>query len=133
MAIGIVVAALVGVGAGFAGGYLSRSSPAAQTREFYVFTWVVPFDEALVGQPPDAFMPNALIVNRGDTVLIRFYNTEDIDEDHSFTMDAPYAVDQTVNWQQSANITFVAGTPGVFKFWCKFHLPSMTGSLTVLG
>ncbi|MGI0148023.1 MAG: hypothetical protein ACREDF_00635, partial [Thermoplasmata archaeon] len=80
MAIGILVAALVGAAAGFAGGYLSRSAPAAQTQEFYVFTWVVPFDEALVMQPPDAFMPNAIVVNKGDAVIIHFYNTEDVDE-----------------------------------------------------
>lgn len=135
MAIGIVVAALVGGGAGFASGYFSRSAPAAQAREFYVLTVVLGFNDSFIeGLPPhDGFSPDQIIVYRGDSVTIHFYNTEDEEERHSFTMAAPYTMDNDLNWKENKTFTFTANTAGTFQFWCKYHLPSMTGSLTVLG
>lgn len=135
MAIGIVVAALVGAGAGFAGGYLSRSAPAAQEREFYVLTVVLGFNDSFVeGLPPhDGFSPDQITVNRGDTVKIHFYNTEDEQERHSFTMAAPYTMDHDLDWKQNETFSFTATTAGMFQFWCKYHLPSMVGYLIVLG
>ncbi len=131
--IGIVVAALVGAGAGFAGGYLSRPAPAAQAREFHVFTVVLGFNDTLVGLPHDGFSPDQITVNRGDSVTIHFYNTEDEAERHSFTMAAPYAMDRDLNWQENVTFTFTANTAGMFQYWCKYHLPSMVGYLVVLG
>jgi len=148
LAVGIVIAAIVGAIAGFAGGYLARpsdsggfwsSAPTPQTRVYYLFSGVMgpPFDEVAVGQPPDILFPDTITVNRGDTVTIHVYNTEDATEvpteHHTFTMGAPYARNVDLDAGENTTITFVANTAGIFQWQCTFHPPTMVGWLTVLG
>ena len=131
--IGIVVAALIGAGTGFLAGTLAKSRPAAQAREFYVFSTVLPFNDTMVGVPHDYFAPDRITVWQGDTVTIHFYNTEDEPERHTFTMQAPYTVNKDLAMNERVDITFVANTVGSFAYTCTYHLPTMTGYLIVLG
>ena len=57
-----------------------------------------------------------LSVNRSDTVTIHFFITEDEPETHTFTMTAPYAVDEVLNMGEDVDITFTANTAGVFPY-----------------
>ena len=149
VSVGVVIAAIVGAVAGFAGGYLARpaasggfwsSAPTAQVREFYLFTGVQgpPFDENMVGLPPDIFIPDTIVVNKGDSVTIHFYNTENKTEvpteHHTFTMaGTPYDRNVDLDAGKNVTFTFTAGTSGVYKFSCSFHTPVMIGWLIVLG
>ena len=83
---------IFGAVGGFAAGYLTRSAPAAQAREFYVFTSVLPFNDTIVGLPHDVFVPDRIVVNRGEAVKIPFYNTEDETGARAFPLDAPAAL-----------------------------------------
>ncbi|MHB8604905.1 MAG: cupredoxin domain-containing protein [Thermoplasmatota archaeon] len=103
-----------------------------QTREFNMFNVALDFNETTVGLPHDTFAPDHILVNQGDTVLIHYRNVEDTNEPHTFTMTAPYAVNDVVQAGHEANITFVASTPGIFAYRCTFHQPIMTGYIVVL-
>ncbi len=131
--IAIVASALVGAGTGFAAGFLARPQPTPQVREFWVFSVVLPFNDTMVGLSHDYFAPDRIIVNKGDTVTIHFYNTEDEPERHTFTMDAPYAVNKDLAMAEKQDITFVASVAGTFAYRCTYHQPTMTGWLVVLG
>ena len=132
--IAIVLSALVGSIAGFGAGYLSKgAAQAPQAREVWVFTVVLNFNDTFVGQPHDGFYPDSIIVNKGDTVTIHFFNTEEEAEHHTFTMDPPYAMNHDLNWQQNETFTFVASTAGTFPYWCSLHLPTMRGTFVVIG
>ena len=134
LVIAIVVSALVGATAGFLAGFVSSPQPAPQVREFWVFTVVLPFNDSTPGFPShDYFAPDRIVVNRGDTVKIHFFNTEDVPEDHTFTMDAPYAMNRVLLNCQTTDFEFVASTAGLFPYRCTLHQPTMTGTLVVLG
>lgn len=132
LAIAIVVAALVGAAAGYTAGYLSRARQPPQAREFWVFTTVLPFNDTAVGVSHDYFAPDRILVFKGDTVTIHFYNTEDEPEAHTFTMDAPYTVNKNLAMNERVDITFAASVAGVFAYRCTYHQPSMTGWLVVM-
>ena len=104
-----------------------------QNREFYMFTGSLPFNETKLGIPKDLFVPDRIIANKGDTVTVHYYNLEDIPEDHSFTMDPPYEMNYIIHLNQEVNITFTASTAGIFRYYCTYHQPTMTGYLVVLG
>jgi nitrous-oxide reductase len=72
-----------------------------------------------------------MVVNKGDTVNVQFYNT-DSTELHSFTIGMPYKIDKDVEGGQNATVTFTADQAGVFQYYCKYHLPTMTGQLVVM-
>ena len=137
--IAVIVAALVGAVAGyFAGGSAAgnRASPTPQSRTFYVFSTVLGFNETLEtqwGLPHDSFYPDTIVVNKGDDVTIKFYNTEDEAEDHTFTIGAPYNQNVLVAQGNMGPLHFKASTAGVFEFQCTLHQPTMTGRFIVLG
>ena len=132
--IAVVASALVGAGTGFAAGFLARPQQAPQVREFWVFTVVLPFNDSMPGFPShDYFAPDRMTVNKGDTVKIHFFNTEETPEDHTFTMDAPYTMNHILPSNQTTEFDFVANTPGIFPYRCIYHQPTMTGWLVVLG
>jgi len=134
--IAVVLSAIVGSIAGFGAGFLVRGpAQPPTTREVWVFTVVLPFNDSTPGFPShDYFAPDRITVNKGDTVKIHYFNTEDVPEDHTFTMEAPYdAVNVVVHYGQTTNITFVASSAGIFPYRCLYHQPTMTGSLVVLG
>lgn len=137
LVIAVVVSALVGGMFGYASSALTRpssTSQAPQEREFWVFTTVLPFNDSLPGFPShDYFAPDRMTVNKGDTVKVHFFNTEDEPENHTFTMVAPYAMNQDLPAAATTSFTFVASTPGIFPYRCVYHQPTMTGWLVVLG
>ena len=91
------------------------------------------FNETKMGFPADVYSNPLLVVNKGDTVTIHFFNIESNATDrHSFTLGAPYNIDKDLAGGENATATFTANKEGVFIFYCKYHLPSMTGELVVL-
>lgn len=108
--------------------------PASTNKTFYVFSAEVEgLDGATARIPGDIFTPPLIVVNRGDSVTVNFYNTEETEERHSFTIDAqPYSVDIDTPGGESGNATFTADQEGIFPYYCKYHLPTMVGQLVVL-
>ena len=112
-------------------------TPASNNKTFYIFSAEVEgLDEATARIPGDIFTPPIIVVNRGDSVTVNFYNTEqETEERHSFTIDAPpYSVDIDIAGGESGNATFTAAADqeGIFPYYCKYHLPTMVGQLVVL-
>ena len=110
--------------------------PASSNKTFYVFSAeVAGLDGATARILGDIFTPPIIVVNRGDSVTVNFYNTEqETEERHSFTIDAqPYSVDIDIAGGESGNATFTAADQeGIFPYYCKYHLPTMVGQLVVL-
>jgi len=110
--------------------------PASTNKTFYVFSAEVEgLDEATARIPSDIFTPPIIVVNRGDSVTMNFYNTEqETEERHSFTIDAPpYSVDIDIAGGESGNATFITVVQeGIFPYYCKYHFPTMVGQLVVL-
>jgi plastocyanin len=101
-------------------------------KTFYVISQELDgVNETKLGIPGDVFVPSTLTVNQGDTVVIHFYNVDGSDQ-HTFTMGTPYNIDKDVGPLQNATITFKASDPGVYKFFCTHHPPTMAGQLIVL-
>jgi len=149
-----VVAIVAGAAVGTSVGYAVRYA-APTTRSFYLFNNSLPFDQNVWGIPHDVFSPDRITVNKGDKVVIYYRNIEDTTEDHNFVMDSPYTFDAVVHAgqnetfpiastlksttavvvhvNQTATITFTASWAGVFRYYCAYHQPTMTGYLVVLG
>ncbi len=100
------------------------------SRIIYLFNSHIPdANETKLGIPTDLFAPSSITVNKGDTVIVHFYNTEN--EPHTFTIGAPYNIDKNVPGEQNATIVFKANYQGIFQYYCKYHLPTMQGQLIV--
>ena len=142
----VLISAIVGSVSGLAANYLMRASPATQNREFYLFARDLSFNFSLTSGPSAltsdyGYSANYIIVNKGDTLVIHFYNPTD--EHHSFTMNAPYANNYTLaegptdqnpnNPIHDVTITINASQAGSFEFFCIFHQPQMRGWLLVQG
>jgi nitrous oxide reductase len=110
----------------------SMSTPGEKT--FYVFTSEVEnVDENKLKVAGDSFSVHTLVANKGDKVTVNFYNVDDVKtERHSFTIGDPYKVDIDLGFAQNGNATFTADQTGLFTFYCRYHLPVMTGQLLVL-
>jgi nitrous oxide reductase len=104
-------------------------------KEFYLFTAEIPdVDEEKLKVPGDAFSIPTMLVNKGDNVTVHFYNVDPVtDERHSFTIGAPYNVDADIAFGESEVVSFMADHEGIFQYYCKYHLPVMTGQLEVLS
>ena len=111
----------------------SMSTPGEKT--FYIFTSEVQnVDENKLKVAGDSFSVHTLVVNKGDKVTVHFYNVDDVKtERHSFTIGDPYKVDIDLGFAQNGNATFTADQSGLFPYYCKYHLPVMTGQLLVLS
>jgi plastocyanin len=120
------------VATGPGGSLPSMSTPGEKT--FYVFTAEVEnVDEDKLKIAGDSFDVKTLVANQGDKVTIKFFNVDDVQtERHSFTIGDPYKVDIDVGFAENGNATFTADHTGVFTYYCKYHLPVMTGQLVVL-
>ena len=110
----------------------SMSTPGE--KAFYVFTSEVEHvDEDKLKIAGDSFDVKTLVVNQGDKVTVKFYNVDDVQtERHSFTIGDPYKVDIDVGFAENGNATFTADHTGIFTYYCKYHLPVMTGQLVIL-
>lgn len=112
---------------------------APQTREFYLLTQVDEGVEAMeeeLGIPPDLFFPTQITVNKGDKVIVHFYNLEpeETQEHHTFTMaSGVYQTHNDLNAGEQKTIEFTASEAGVFDYVCTYHEPTMRGQLVVLG
>jgi plastocyanin len=107
-----------------------------QTREFYLFSEVdESINEDALGIPPDKFSLEEITVNKGDTVVVHFYNLEpeETQEHHTFTMFGDYEMHHDLNASTEKTIEFVAGEEGIFQYQCVFHQPTMSGNLVVLS
>src|SRR5919108_5612824 len=72
--------------------------PASSNKTFYVFSEEVELNETAAGVPGDIYSLPVIEVNKGDSVTVHFYNTEEqeqgvSEERHAFKIDAqPYSV-----------------------------------------
>jgi nitrous oxide reductase len=81
----------------------------------------------------DQYSLQTILVNQGNRVVVNLYNMEAPSGDrHSFTIDAPYNVNIDVAPGQNGTAAFLANHGGIFKFYCKYHIPSMVGEFIVL-
>lgn len=110
----------------------NSTAPSPSGKIFYVYTTEVPvFNETKgvkeSGLVSDQFSLQTLTVNQGDKVSVNFYNMEDE------SGDAPYNVNIDIAPGQNGTANFDASHAGIFKFYCKYHQPSMAGELVVLA
>lgn len=110
----------------------SLSTPGQKT--FYIFTSEIEnVDEKKLKVAGDSFSIRTLVVNKGDKVTVNFYNVDDVKtERHSFTIGDPYKVDIDLGFGENGNATFMADHSGIFTYYCRYHLPVMSGQLIVL-
>jgi plastocyanin len=112
--------------------------PASSNKTFYVFSAEVEgLNETAARIAGDIYTLPVIVVNKGDSVTVHFYNTEPTEEEtverHSFTIDAQsYSVNIDITPGESGNATFTAEQEGIFPIYCIYHLPTMTGQLVVL-
>lgn len=110
----------------------SASSAAENNKTFYVFTEEMEgINETKLGIPSDIYSPNMLVANQGDLVTIHFYNL-DAGDRHTFTIKSPYNINEDVSPMHNATFTFKASNEGVYRFYCTYHQPTMSGQLIVL-
>lgn len=101
-------------------------------KTFYVFSEEMEgVNETKLGIPGDVYAPSVLAANEGDTVTIHFYNLDPSDR-HTFTMAAPYNINKDVGPLENTTVTFKANDPGVYRFYCTYHQPTMSGQVIVL-
>lgn len=116
---------------------LSSLDPFPTTRIFNLYnTHVLGFNETKAIQKThlesDQYSLQTILVNQGDRVVVSLYNMEVLSGDrHSFTIDAPN-VNIDVGPRQNGTAAFLADHVGIFKFYCKYHIPSMVGEFIVL-
>ncbi len=134
----VLISAIIGSATGFTANYLARTSPAVQSRDFYLFAQDLSFNTSLTtGLTSDyGYSADVIAVNKGDTLNIHFYNPTDAN--HIFTMLAPYTNEVVLVGAptdtspiHTVTITVAANQAGIFSYHCKFHPPQMTGSLIV--
>ena len=118
---------------------LSSLSPSAPTtRIFNIYsTHVTGFNETKGVQKEnltsDQYSLQTILVNQGDKIVVNLYNMEAPSGDrHSFTIDAPYNVNIDAAQGGNGTAAFIADHVGIFKFYCKYHVPSMVGELVIL-
>jgi nitrous oxide reductase len=111
---------------------------ASTNRTFYIYnTKALGFNEMRginqSGLVSDQFSLLTMVVNKGDRVTVKFYNMEAKSGNrHSFTIDPPYQVNIDIKPRQNGTANFVANHVGVFRYYCLYHAPSMSGELVVL-
>ena len=111
-----------------------QSKETSQTEKpfFFLFNTELPAFN-VTEFPPDDFSLKILEVNQNDNVSIYFYNMEAPTGDrHSFTINAPYNVNLNLGQGKNGSISFVANEPGIFRYYCEYHEPTMSGQFVVL-
>ena len=110
----------------------AAATASSTNKIFYLFTAEHQgVNQTRLGIPPDTFSPDILEANAGDNITIHFYNTDATDS-HTFTIGAPYNIDKVVAPGQNTTLNFKAADQGIYRFYCRFHLPTMEGQLIVL-
>ena len=111
-----------------------QSEETSQTAKpfFFLFNTELPAFN-VTEFPPDDFSLKILEVNQDDNITVYFYNMEAPTGDkHSFTINAPYNVNLTLGQGKNGSISFVSNEPGIFRYYCEYHEPTMSGQLVVL-
>ena len=113
----------------------TKTSPSSNNRAFSLFSAEIEgVDQKKLGISGDVYSLPTIVVNKGDTVTVHFYNLErEASERHSFTIGAPYSIDKDLEGGQDAIATFTADNEGIFQYFCKYHPQTMTGQLVVLS
>ena len=112
---------------------LEVGAPGVDKNEFYIFTQELNADEEAVGVPVAVYSLTQIVVHKGDPITIHFFNAaEEVDDRHTFTMQAPYEMDYDLAGGESTTFSFNADTVGTFTYYCTYDLPSMVGQLVVL-
>jgi plastocyanin len=111
----------------------TQLTPASSSNKiFYLFSAEHEgVNETKLGIPPDTYSPDLLEVTEGDNVTIHFYNLDTTDR-HTFTLGSPYNINEDLLPGTNATFTFKAADEGVFRFYCTYHQPIMSGQLIVL-
>lgn len=113
-------------------GITSGTSSAPNNKIFYLFTAEHEgMNETKSGIPADTYSPDVLVAHEGDNVTINFYNLDPLDR-HTFTMASPYNITKDLPPSSNTTFSFTASTEGIFKFYCIYHVPTMSGQLVVL-
>ena len=112
----------------------TQLAPASSSNKiFYLFSAEHEgVNETKLGIPPDTYSQDVLEVTEGDNVTIHFYNLDTTDR-HTFTMGAPYNINEDLLPGTNATFTFKAADEGVFRFYCTYHQPTMSGQLIVFS
>lgn len=102
--VAVLISAVVGGVVGLGVTYALHPTPAPQTRDFYMFAIDQSFPaENTTGLKADyAFSAMTITVNKGDTLIIHFYNPTD--QAHTFTIGTPYTNAVTVPAMTSTHI-----------------------------
>ena len=110
-----------------------NAAPGEKQNEYYIFTQELEGNESKLGLPMAVYTLTNIIVHKGDTVTIHFYNLADeVRDKHTFTMQSPYKIDYDLAGGQNKTFSFKADTVGGFTYYCRYDLPSMIGHLEVL-
>lgn len=113
--------------------HLEVGAPSINKNEFYIFTQELDADEEAVGVPVAIFTLTEIVVHKGDTVTIHFFNAAEEPEDrHTFTLQSPYEMNHDLAGGENTTFSFKADTVGTFTYYCTYDLPSMIGQLVVL-
>ncbi len=108
------------------------SNALVNKKSFYLFTDEIEgINETKLGIPADYYIPSIFVANKGDSITMHFYNL-DADDRHTFTIGEPYNINEDLAPMHNATFTFKAGNEGVYRFYCTYHQPTMTGQLIVL-
>ena len=112
----------------------SSMTSSSANKTFYLFTTeLAGVNETKLGFAGDVYSLQTMVVNKGDSVTVHFYNLEkNSSERHSFTIGSPYNINSDLAGGENATITFVADHEGVFQYHCRHHPPEMIGQLVVL-
>lgn len=112
---------------------LEVGAPGMAKNEFYIFTQELDVDEEKVGVPVAVYTLTEIVVHKGDTVKIHFFNAaEEADDRHTFTMQSPYEMNYDLAGGEDTTFSFTADRVGTFTYFCTYDLPSMVGQLIVL-
>lgn len=116
----------------------ATAGPASSTNKTFYISDDEVDDDLEDADDIEIFSLQTIVVNRGDTVTIHFFNLgeDDIDDApeqrHSFTIGAPYDIDVDLAGGENQIITFTADEEGIYQYYSKHDLPQMTGQLVVL-
>jgi hypothetical protein len=51
---------------------------------------------------------------------------------YSFTINAPYDVNLNLGQGKNGSVSFVSKDPNIFRYYCEYHEPTMSGQLVVI-
>ena len=86
----------------------------ADTRQFSLFLTMI---KDVQGGEHHRWVPNVMVVNKGDTVIVRAVNT-DAEKAHGFGVVGYGVFDPAISPGTEKTFEFVADKPGIFHFVC---------------